>query len=101
MVDERRLPDTGPGDDRNDIYLLICPCIIQESDILSRPKTSLPVTGNLATEIFLGPRLAGGLRVPAREAAGGILSKPLRLILRPASIRPVIVDIAFRSSPGF
>jgi hypothetical protein len=27
----------------------------------SRPKTSLPVTGNLATEIFFGASLAGGL----------------------------------------
>jgi|SRR6516165_1337881 len=58
------------------------------------------VTISLATEIFLGPCLAGGLRVPAREAAGGILCKPSRVILRPASIRPVMVGIAFRSSPG-
>jgi hypothetical protein len=32
----------------------------------SRPKTSLPVTGNPATEIFLGPSLAGGRRVTRR-----------------------------------
>src|ERR1700759_1335436 len=38
MVNERRLPDTGPGNDRNDIYLVICPCIIQESDILLSSK---------------------------------------------------------------
>jgi hypothetical protein len=38
MVDERGLPETGPGDDRNDIYLLICPSIIQESDILLSPE---------------------------------------------------------------
>ena len=38
MVNERRLPDTGPGNDRNDIYLLVCPCIIQESDILLSTK---------------------------------------------------------------
>jgi len=30
---------------------------------LDSPKTSLPVTGNLATEIFSGPSLFGGLRV--------------------------------------
>src|SRR5580700_1464345 len=34
MVNERRLPDTGPGNDCHDVYLLICPCTIQESDIL-------------------------------------------------------------------
>ena len=38
MVDERGLPDTSPGNDRNDIYMLICPCIIQESDILLSTK---------------------------------------------------------------
>jgi hypothetical protein len=67
----------------------------------SRPKTSLPVTGNLATEIFLGPSLAGGLRVSAREAAGGILCKPSRVILRPAWIAPAILGIALRSSVAF
>src|ERR1700738_1885607 len=99
----------------------------------SRPKTSLPVTGNLAIEIFFGtdpgerdsrtgllpwvfdgetfarPRmkdtncrnLAGGLRGTTGEAAGGISCKLLRLIRRPASIAPVIVGIAFRSSAGF
>jgi hypothetical protein len=30
-------------------------------------RTSLPVTGSLATEIFSGPGFAGGLRVPTRE----------------------------------
>src|SRR5262249_38173614 len=37
----------------------------------SRPKISLAVTGNLATEILSGPSLAAGLRVPTREAVGG------------------------------
>ena len=37
-----------------------------------RPKTSLPVTGNLATEIFFGPALAERLRVPTREAVEGV-----------------------------
>jgi hypothetical protein len=41
----------------------------------SRPKTSLPVTGNLAMEIFLGLVLSGGLRVPTREAVDGPFSK--------------------------
>src|SRR5271157_4685634 len=34
MVNERGFPDPGPGNDRNDIYLLVCPGIIQKSDIL-------------------------------------------------------------------
>jgi len=36
MVDECRLSDPSPGNDCNDIYVLVCPCIIQQSDILGR-----------------------------------------------------------------
>ena len=38
MVDERGLSDTRPGNYRNDIYIRVCPCIVQESDILLSPK---------------------------------------------------------------
>src|ERR1700741_3803738 len=38
MVDQRGLPDTAPCNDRNDIYILVCPCVIQESDILFSTK---------------------------------------------------------------
>src|SRR5580704_12418836 len=38
MVNERGLTDPSPGNDRNDIYLLICPCIIQKSEILLSTK---------------------------------------------------------------
>jgi hypothetical protein len=38
MVDYRGLPDPSPGDDGDDIYLLVCPCAIQESDILLSPE---------------------------------------------------------------
>src|ERR1700722_9145161 len=38
MVYERRFPDTGPGNDRNDIYILVCPRSIQESNILLSTK---------------------------------------------------------------
>src|SRR5262245_48056534 len=34
MVDERRFPHTSPGNDCNDIYMLVCPCSIQEGNIL-------------------------------------------------------------------
>ena len=37
----------------------------------SRPKSSLPVTGNLATEIFFGPCLPNCLRVLACEVREG------------------------------
>src|SRR5258708_36674678 len=38
MVEERRLPDTCPGHDGDDIYLRTCPDSIQESDILLSTK---------------------------------------------------------------
>ena len=41
----------------------------------SRPKTSLPVTGNLAKEIFSGASLAVGLRFLARVVTGRFLWK--------------------------
>ena len=41
----------------------------------SRPKTLLPVTGNLATEIFFGAGLVGGLRARTREAVKGIFCR--------------------------
>src|ERR1700746_3109667 len=38
MVNERGVPDTGPCNDCNDIDMLVCPCIVQESEILLSPK---------------------------------------------------------------
>jgi hypothetical protein len=72
MVDERGFSDPGPGNDCNDVDILVCPCPIQKSDIFLSTKNFAPVTGNLATEIFFGPNFGGGLRVPAREAVEGV-----------------------------
>src|ERR1700738_4913872 len=44
VVNERRLAHPSPSNYCNDIYLQICPCIIQESDILLSTKNS--ATGN-------------------------------------------------------
>src|SRR5208282_4338348 len=38
MVHERGLTDTSPGYDCNDVDILVCPCTIQESDILFSTK---------------------------------------------------------------
>src|SRR6202041_2717195 len=38
MIDQRGLSDPGPGNDGYDIYLLVCPGIIQESDVSLSPK---------------------------------------------------------------
>jgi hypothetical protein len=41
----------------------------------SRPKTSLPVIGNLATEIFFGPSLAGDRRIAVCDSATVVFRK--------------------------
>ena len=53
MVDERRLPDTSPGNDGNDIYMLVCPRIIQESDILLSTKNIASCNGQSGYGNFL------------------------------------------------
>src|SRR6516162_5555400 len=40
MVDQRRLPDSGPCNDGRDIYMRVCPCVIKESGILFSAKNS-------------------------------------------------------------
>src|ERR1700730_739208 len=45
MVDKRGLPDTSPGNDCNDIYMLVCPGIIQESDIFLSTKNIASCNG--------------------------------------------------------
>src|SRR5215469_18606796 len=42
----------------------------------SRPKTSLPVTGNLATEIFFGPNLLAASGFRRLKCEGGLLQVP-------------------------
>src|SRR5271165_1684936 len=38
MVDQRGLSDPSPGNDCNDVDILVCPCTIQESDVLLSTK---------------------------------------------------------------
>ena len=38
VVDKRGLSNPSPGNYRDDIYIRVCPCIIQESDILLSTK---------------------------------------------------------------
>src|SRR5208282_4309781 len=45
MVNERGLPDSGPGNDCNDVDILVCPCTIQESDILLPTKNIASCNG--------------------------------------------------------
>src|SRR5580700_3068426 len=45
MVNERGLPDAGPGNDCDDIYMLARPCLIQESDVLLSAKNITSCNG--------------------------------------------------------
>src|SRR5208337_5290570 len=45
MVDQRRFSDPRPGNDCNDVDILVCPCTIQESDILLSTKNVAPGNG--------------------------------------------------------
>ena len=45
MIDEGGLPDTSPGNDGYDIYMLVCPCVIQESDIFLSTKNIASCNG--------------------------------------------------------
>ena len=53
VVDECRLPNTSPGNDCNDINTLVCPCSIQESDILLSTKNLAPCYGQSCYGNFL------------------------------------------------
>src|ERR1700730_11711703 len=45
VVDECRLPDSGPGNDCNDVDILVCPCTIQKSNILLSTKNITSCNG--------------------------------------------------------
>src|SRR5271166_1926976 len=45
MVDDRRLSDPSPGNDGNDVDLLVYPCTIQKSDILLSTKNIASCNG--------------------------------------------------------
>src|SRR6516164_6218390 len=38
MIDERGLSDAGPGNDCNDVDIVVCPCTIQKIDVLLSTK---------------------------------------------------------------
>src|ERR1700760_115340 len=56
MVNQCGLPDTGPCNDRNDIYIPVCPCLIQESDILLSTKNIASSNGQSGDRNFLWQR---------------------------------------------
>src|SRR5258707_10777821 len=45
MVHERGFSDSSPGNDCNDVDIVVCPCTIQESDILLSTKNIASCNG--------------------------------------------------------
>src|SRR5271165_5368194 len=45
MVNERGFSDPSPGNDCNDVDIVVCPCTIQKSDILLSTKNVAPGNG--------------------------------------------------------
>ena len=54
MVNERGLSDPSPGNDGNDLYILVCPCTIQKSDILLSAKNTTAGNGQSGYGNLLG-----------------------------------------------
>src|SRR5580700_10502111 len=66
MVDQRRFSDSAPGNDCNNIDLLVCPCIVQKTDVLFTTKNMAPCNrqsgyGNLLRSVSCwSPASSGG-----------------------------------------
>src|SRR6516225_1467374 len=61
MVNERRLPDPSPGNDCNDIDILVCPRTIQKGDILLSTKNIASGDGQSGYGNLLWGRLCRAL----------------------------------------
>jgi hypothetical protein len=81
MVDQCGLPDTCPGNDCNDVHLLVCPGTIQKSDVFLSPEDIASCNGNLDTEIFAGVSPRGAICIAWRFASNTALPSPRRLRL--------------------
>src|SRR5271157_4320772 len=72
MVDQRGLPDPSPANDGNDVYMLICPGVIQESNILLSTEQIGSRYGQSCYRYFLRPRFGQRLSSSnTRIAIGG------------------------------
>src|ERR1700675_4028719 len=46
MIDECGLPRPSPCNDLNEVYILVCPCIVQETDVLFATKNITSCDGH-------------------------------------------------------
>src|SRR5580693_375908 len=79
MVDERGLTDTGPGNDCNEVYLLIRPRSLQKSDVFLSAKNITSCNGQSRYRSLLGSQSC------PRPARYGARIGRLRLLEAPTS----------------
>src|SRR6516165_4023311 len=73
VVDERRLSDSSPGNDGNDIDLFACPGTIQKTDILLSPENVTSCDGQSGYGNLLRPRSCRGPTGFDRRSCSGYL----------------------------
>src|SRR5215469_4285185 len=70
MVYKHRFPDTGPGNDCNDVGLLVCPCIVQKGDVLLSTKNIAAGNGQSGYGDFLRSKSSWRSAGSDRQSAG-------------------------------
>src|ERR1700737_2115741 len=77
MVDERRLSDPSPGNDCNDVDILVCPRTIQKSDILLSTKNIASCNGQSGYGNLLRRRSCWRLASSDARSGSGRLQEAL------------------------
>ena len=77
MVDQCGLSDPGPGNDGNDVYMLICPGIIQKGDVLLSTKNIASCNGQSGYGNPLRCESCGRLASPDTRTGSGRLLEAL------------------------
>ena len=75
MIDQGGLSDPGPRNDGYDIYMLGCPCIIQESDVFLSPKNIASCNGQSRYGNSLRSQSDRGLPVPTHESVRSVFCR--------------------------
>src|SRR6516162_7002415 len=77
MVNKRGLPDPSPGNNCNDVDILVCPCTIPESNILLSTKNIASCNRQPGYRNLLRRKSCWSLTGPDTQSAGGHLLQAL------------------------
>src|ERR1700738_4420226 len=77
MVNERGLSDASPGNDCNEVDILVCPCTIQKSDILLSTKNIASCNGQSGYGNLLRCKSCGRLASSDTRIGSGVLLEAL------------------------